>query len=67
MNLIDFVVTKVIGEPERITPVWLNGGELWIVSVAYRDMGSDNPQTKKLSFKTEEEAKAVKEGCRGLH
>lgn len=60
MNLVDAYVTKVLSEPKFIDKYKDEGMTWWQVDVEYDCYGriSDQP----LTFKTEEEAAAVKVG-----
>jgi len=57
MNLIDCTITKIIDTPKRYELSW---GAFWLLTVEYDSWGQLS-ETRR-SFKTEEEALAVKVG-----
>ena len=63
MNLVECVVTSVLGDPIKKkfhSDVIYKDIEYWEVQVEYNSYGSDGRTT--LTFYTEEKAKEVKEG-----
>lgn len=63
MNLVECVVTSVLGDPIKKkfhSDVICKDIEYWEVQVEYNSYGSDGRTT--LTFYTEEKAKEVKEG-----
>lgn len=60
MNLVDCYVTKVLSEPEYIDKYAAEGLIWWQVSVEYDSYG--RLSETRLTFKTKEDADAVKMG-----